>query len=81
VGRFSRGSRQDHGGDEFLARLPAAFTLTDLLASVPDDAVNRTLSWLYAAIQRGEIVPNVDDFPIVYQVTGRKPGPRDPAAA
>lgn len=80
MGRFRRGSK-GIDGERLLARLPRAFTLDELLRAVGEDEIAGALNWLYAGVERGEIVPSIDDFPIVYQVAGRSPGPRDPAAA
>src|SRR4051794_22518941 len=77
--RFRRRSH-DETAEVLLAELPAAFTLHDLLASVPEREVRRALTWLYAGIERGEILVDGDGFPIVYQLAV-KLDPRGPAAA
>ena len=42
---------------QWVGELPDPFSLNDLLRRVPADDVLAALSWLFAAIERGRVVP------------------------
>ena len=45
----------------WVGELPDPFTLDDMLRRVPAGDVSSALSWLFAAIERGRVVPVEDE--------------------
>jgi hypothetical protein len=78
MGRFAR---RGQGDFRWIGRLPAMFLMEDVLASVPAEEIDAALSWLYDAIECGQVVPEQAEGRLRYRslVSGEAEGGRDAA--
>jgi hypothetical protein len=77
MARFHR-RPQDAAPGPWLDTLAVTFTLDELLAAAGEGQTPSALSWLYAAIERGEIEPadgDSEQAPITYRMV--RPGRPD----
>jgi hypothetical protein len=79
AGRFEKSGRGDRA---WVVRLADAFTLDELLAQAGAGNEQAALTWLYAAVERGSVVPqDGPDRPLLYRFAGSERRRAEPGAA